>query len=59
MTDCQHEDCDRDAVGLVVWEANQLPREYCQKHIRDCQAEYPEAINRVESRNSKQGEQQQ
>jgi len=47
MTDCQHEDCPRDAVGTVVWVADELPREYCQKHITDCKTEYPELVKRV------------
>jgi len=48
MTDCDYEDCPKDAVGTVVWTEDELPREYCQVHIQQSKAEYPEIVKRVE-----------
>ena len=50
MTECDHVDCNRDAVGAVKWKAQSgtLEREYCPIHIRDTKALYPDLIEEVD-----------
>lgn len=49
MTDCAHEECSRDSVGIVLWQIDDdaLSRPYCQKHIRETKIDFPELIKEV------------
>jgi len=46
MANCAHEECDRQATGSVLWETDTM-RNYCNAHLRQVRADYPELIEDV------------
>jgi len=46
MTNCAYEGCGRDATGSVLWITDSM-RNYCNAHLRQVRADFPELIEEV------------
>lgn len=48
MTDCQHEDCTKEAFGTIKW-ATATEKVYCQTHLKQAAEELSAHIDGVET----------